>query len=638
MAIEFNDADDILKKTISFEIKHAYYDREAKIALFCSQIMTEEGHKAILEKKNSRLSEEQLEERVEIYTPVTRSITSPIRAIYRKGYGSDNIRDETSHSDNASDEKISEALGKFHAGSSVQDYMKKNFIDWNFLNPNAWLLTERTDERRGDRIESISTYPFLVKESQAINYSFGKDGEPEWLIVELKSEEVVMDLKNVRDPIETPIVSTYYLYTEGLTITYTEYVNKKPEDVLQGGEHKENITLATVRADRPNRNFVVEMFETGSEEFPGGKVGANSDPESPYFVKVPPYYDAEGLFIDIIDDKANLDVIKKKHVYPHRHEFVSDCDFMGEGGQCIGGHLDGDESKPCSVCQGTGFKQFSSAQDKRVYPYPKHLPEGSPFPELSKMIFNEEVSTDEVKLYDEFIDKNIAKVTIAMFGVTSRSNPNPVVSKTATEVDYEELNVNNPVLRVMELSAEHVMRVNRLTAQYMGFSDGFETIMEFSKDLKINSLTELLIQYGMTEGMDSSIRWGLQCDIMTKVNVDMPHLVLEAKVKNEHTPFPQLSEEQVVLHLETLETTDRNKLLYLYSEVVWRRIKEKNPNFTKLSYKVREIMIDTEIVTLRTEVEFRKEDEVPPLDFSVPGEGEEEKLRTVDPKKPRTDA
>lgn len=607
----FKEADAKLRETIVFELRHNFYQRESDIALFCEQVMTEKRHGEILQRKNKRLTVEQLEERLEIYTPVTKAIIAPIKSLYMKGYNSDNIREELKHDSDERLAEIRELAGRFHAGKSVSEYMKKKVVHANFRNPNDWIITERENKVRNKRVEQVVPYPFEVSSYQAVNYSINNSGEPEWLIAEIKSREVVRDVERALQEVEQPIVSDFYFYTAGLTVTYSEYVNKQPEQVIKGGIFIETVELTTVNLERQERKFVVEYFETGSKEFPGNKYGAISDPETEGFVKVPPYYDAEGLFIDIIDDKANMDVIKKRHVYPKRHEFVGQCKYQEDRGMCQNGFIDGIKTAEykCPKCNGNGYIQFSSAQDKRIYPWPENLPEGMPMIDLSKMVFYEETQTEEVKLYDEFVDKATAKVTIAMFGVTSQTNPNPVMNKTATEVNYEQLNVNNPVLAVMEKSAELWMLVHRVSAQYMGYDEGFEAVQAFSKDLKIDGLGTLLAQWQASEGLGREVRWALECDILQKINQTTPGVVAMVKAKKRHEPFTDLSDEMVFAQLELLDNTDRDKVFYLYRSEIWTNIDVKvGEGFAKMAFEKQRDLIDMEIEKIIERVEYKEEE------------------------------
>lgn len=78
-----------------------------------------------------------------------------------------------------------------------------------------------------------------------------------------------------------------------------------------------------------------------------------------------PFMSAIELMDDVLLDDSYLRITKAGHAFPHKWEYVDECDYSNENGACIAGKImndygDGVKEYDCPKCHGTGKAKSSS--------------------------------------------------------------------------------------------------------------------------------------------------------------------------------------------------------------------------------------------------------------------------------------
>lgn len=79
-----------------------------------------------------------------------------------------------------------------------------------------------------------------------------------------------------------------------------------------------------------------------------------------------PFMSAIELMDDVLLDDSYLRIIKAGHAFPHKWEYVDDCEYQNENGMCINGRVmldyagEGLKEHDCPKCHGTGKAKSSS--------------------------------------------------------------------------------------------------------------------------------------------------------------------------------------------------------------------------------------------------------------------------------------
>lgn len=620
------EATAILNDTISGDKRHKNYEREVYLASWCQGMMTGKGPvtEKIIKAYRHKETDEQKEERLMLTNSLTGFALNPIYLLYKKSYRADGIREEIIHPDEAKKMIVDKALDGFYGPQKGVDYyLRERLLNGEFYDPNRWLIVDRIDTRLSDgSITSIQPYPFEVSAEQAINYHI-ENNRPVWLIARHQRMETVVRSKST----STQAVHDYFFYAAGLMIKYQEYL--KDSQVVPDAP---DYIQVRETGSKKTRLFAAWYYETGSEEFPGDKVGAYPDPESPdNCVKVPPYYPAAPVLTDMIWDKSSLDLTKRKHVYPKRHQYTADCDYVpaiGHGDPCNGGYLDDAKTVACPKCKGTGEMTHSGEQDVLKYRLPKDLQDirGQLIP-LSSLVFYEDTPEWIPRYLEECIERDRLRVHIAVFNTSAEERP--TVAKTATEINVSWDEVNNVVIEHANRASYMYELIARISAQYLGVSDGFDARRQVPHDLKLEPMESLIARYDAAKkaGMPYEVVWGINEDIITKQYRNNPDRIAFIKAKEKHRPFRSKDEGSAAAIIQTRSQTDPTRVLYENFDLIFVRIEEKlktgdQPAFAEVPFARQTELVMEQIEILIQEIEYAAPESAMSMLFTEPDNGQ----------------
>lgn len=611
-----DDGRKILERTIQTGARHDSYRRTIEIKDFCYAMMTGKKQEPYLDQFRPQEDPGQKNYRAQVTNSLTPFVLNQIKNIYNKVHRADNIKESIEYPDANGMKDVKDALKVFHTNNHVNNYLKDRLLFFEFFDPNAFIITERRDVRTTEgRILSLRTYPFEITSDQAINYEF-ENGNCRWLIVEEQTTEWTSTKQvSSQGQLHTMnTVSIFYFYTAGFYFRYYEYIENPPNGAAKPIESK----FIEIDTDGDKtRKFLAELFVTGSKEFPGRKVGSYRDPESfDDSVRVPPYYPAKSVLIDLIYDKSCLDVVKRKHVYPKRMQYSVRCkhvvmtkndDGIPESKPCIQGYLRGNPRDACPKCKGTGKISFQSEQDLMEFLLPENPEDWSKLPELKKLFAYADHDIQLPTWLAEQVEVARMRVAIAMFN--TQLEEKPVAPKTATEIvlNYEE--VNNVVQRYAQTYSEFYELIARITAQYLELSPEFKVDHQFP-DLKLEPVDIWIQRYQQSAqaGLGEEILWRINLTIINKQFRNNPEEVEDIKAWRMHKPFIGLGENAIAQAINKRDPMDYSVILYENFAEIQFRVNLLIPDGTKfyqLPFAKREEYIEKVIEEIKAKIKYQ---------------------------------
>lgn len=546
--MQIEQAKQLAVEIIAKETKHKDYERCVEIAHKSKVFVTGEGQDAdylltLRDKENER----QKQIRIKVTKPITPLALNPVRTEYAKIFRVDGVTYQLDGND-LSD--LTQALETFHSNASLDSYLERRYVHWNFLDPNGWLIIERRNVYDAfGKVEKVDIYPLEVTSEQAVAYEYD-NGVPIWLMVEQERIEVIMDANG--DPKEEE-VSDYYFYAAGIALRYAEYIQTAPE--IQGGEEIEILEEGETEASK----FIFVSYDTGTTEFPGHKWGAYDDQEGDGTVKVPPFWDGSRFLLeDLIETKSVFDVSKHNHVFPKLFHYEQACKHMEGGSQCENGYLGGDMGRKCPACNGTGGQLHFGESDIITFAMPQDMEDLSKLPPLDSLAYYHQPPLEVTKELYQWVQDFKEQVYIASFN--SSNVDKALVAKTATEVSKLWDDINTRIYPCASWLSRIIEKAVRVSAQYL--EKQVDVRHSFPRDMKLEPLDVVIQRYKDSEGLPYEVRQSILFGLLGKTFLDNPQRAENIKAWEYWRPFKSMSTETVLFILQDRANDDFDKVLF----------------------------------------------------------------------------
>lgn len=546
--MQIEQAKELAEHIISYNVRHKDYDRCVEIAHKSKVFVTGEGQDTdYLLTLRDKEDERQKQIRIKVTKPITPLALNPVRTEYAKIFRVDGV---TSQIDGDDLTDINQALETFHSNASLDNYLERRYVHFNFIDPNAWLVIERRnvyDEM--DRVERVDVYPLEVSSEQAIAYEYD-NGVPVWLMVEQKRVEVVT---SGQEGDAEQVVSDFFFYAAGVALRYSEYIETMPE--FNGAEPIEILIDGETEVSR----FMFAAYETGTTEFPGHKFGAYDDQLGDGTVKVAPFWDgAQYLLEDLIETKSVFDVSKYNHVFPKLFHYEQRCKHMEGGAQCENGYMGGDRGRKCTACNGTGGQLHFGESDIITFEMPQNMEDLSKLPPLESLAYYHQPPLEVTKALYEWVQDFKEQVYIASFN--SSNVDKALVAKTATEVSKLWDDINTRIYPCASWLSRVYEKAVRITAQYL------EKIVavrhSFPRAMKLEPLEVVMQRYKDSEGLPYEVRQSILYSVLGKTFLDNPKKAENIKAWEYWRPFKSMATETVLFILQDRSNDDFDKVLF----------------------------------------------------------------------------
>ena len=308
---------ELLKKVIKDEVYHQDYKRVIELADKYYKMKTGDDITKLLEKIVTRETEDEFKQRENISKSVVPSILNSTQLPFQKALRKTPLLRELIYETGDKTLELEEFIGHFWGEKSLEEYLEYSVIDYNYIDPNAFLITEF--DAFDPNKEKASPYPFIATSTDAIMFEF-KNENLQYLIVKLP-------IKFMRDDIET----------DGYK--YTMYLGP---DTIQMTQSATGIEINSLF-------YEYQEFQPGAKKVPAQRFGFIRDAETKGRTFVSVFHPVMLLLEKLMKTDSELDLSTAMTAFPQRFAYVDKCSNKEcNGGKLLDGHT------TCSVCNGTG--------------------------------------------------------------------------------------------------------------------------------------------------------------------------------------------------------------------------------------------------------------------------------------------
>lgn len=577
--------------------RHAHYERVKSKAAKYMALATGEGMDALLRKFARRESDQLFKQRVEITQHITQSVVGNIMAIYNKLPRS-RYSQSVYHTDKAGDRKtveLTDVMAQFWGNKTLDDWFATRYMELNAVDPNAWCVLEfePTDGR-----EYALPYPFEVSSAQAIDFAYFNQ-TLQYLIV--RQDLKIIDGKNAVDRQKL----TMYLANETIILQpiprTAAPAKRKDGELIQLTERNEagevvdgpiivwlNDVPYTLLLPIPHMLGAVPAFRIGYQRdlYTGGATYVST------FDKAIPFLEKT------LKINSESDLTKSLAAFPLTLRYADPCEAPG----CQGGYMS--EGGKCDACHGTGVKRPTSVQEEMVFSLPlRAKPEE--ILDLDKLWIWKAPPTDLLKYQDEVVDALSCRAVEMVFN--SDIYTRQEVADTATG---KRLSLENTydVLYTMGLDYSEkwtfcVFSIAKITE----LETGLVVMMKFPRDFQMKTVDELLDEYGkaVTSGAGPQVRQGIEEAMVQTILVDDPVELRRYEVKNQFNPFSGMTENEIMVALNSSYTPTRYKVQYINLGNIFSDLEAEQAqagiNFYGLTYERQKALVDDKVAALMLE-------------------------------------
>ena len=560
-----------LTRIVKDEVKHKDYDRVVELAGTYYKMVTGDGLSDLLRQVTSRESDVEFEMRKlltnSIIPPTLSSTKLPFQKVVRKQPLVRKIDWETGTIEEKKAE-LEKSIQVYWGDSSLEKYLEYAFVDYNYIDPNAFIITE-FDEFDAKK-EKAKPYPFLATSSQAIMFEI-KNNILEYLVIQLP-------VKFKRDDIDVDGFS-YTMYLGADTIKLTEVGEKVPE--FEYVEINEKI-------------YKLELFNPKAKKVPARRVGFRRDAQTQGRTFVSCFHDVIPYLNKTLKIDSELDLSAALTAFPQRIMYVGSCKACNKGKQ-----PNGDD---CPVCNGTGKEPFhNSAMDVITLDMPR---DPQDIISLDQILVYKSPPVELLTFQKDYINELRASVYMMMFNKELYSKAE--VAATATEKVIEIDNMNdtlNPFARSLSSMWEHVVD------DIATFTDkGQDIILEhiYPTDFKFKNLSGLMAELKAAKDADASTSTiaAIEDDINELLYADRPDELKIIRIKNSVNPFRGYSEENVRLLLSQKLTTEDNAILWSNLEGIFNDLEQEHitPWLYDMSYDKILALVDGKVAEYKQQM------------------------------------
>lgn len=558
--------DDLLKRLgeiIRRDEKHADYKRVNDLSKLYKQLVTGEGMAELLFQFTPRESDELFKQRCRITQHVTKTVSQNVMDIFYKVPRSNSVQRCIAYDNNDVEKtkELNSKLNEFWGDSSLDDYMNTRWFELNFIDPNAFVVTEW---QQVDTTKSrYMPYPFEVDSHMAIQYEYFNN-DLMYLVSEQENNYLVWDKKQKKD-IEYK-TETYTMYGMNATVKFTQL--EKEESSRIHRDNKATISALWIRGEfffkvedityffadnNKEEIYLVQTFTHNLGYVPAKRVGFKRDLYTNGRTFVSPLDKATPILMKMVKANSELDLTMALHAFPQKIQYASKCKGHDcRDGMCTDGNI-------CQRCNGSGYEIITSAQDAITLAMPKSKDDAF---DLSNIIRYEYPPVDLVKFQKEYIDSLTVYVKEAVFNTELFSKKE--VSETATGKNISLQNVYDSLYPVAIAYSKMWNFGVTTVADIVELSEGLIAFYHFSKDFKLKSLTDLYLDLKMVGDARASefVKSAIETDIASIIYSEDERGLKKYNVKQSFFPFSGKTPEQITLLMGTNNITMFTKCFY----------------------------------------------------------------------------
>ncbi len=551
-----------LTKIVTDNITHQDYKRVTELADKYYKMVSGDDISELLH----RITRRETEEEYEMRKLITNSVIPPTLASTKLPFQK-TVRTKAKKRiikwDAKDDEKKKAEFEKFlqsyWGDSSLEKFLEYAFVDYNYIDPNAFLITE-FDEFDNLR-EKAKPYPFIATSAQCVMFEI-KNNILEYLVVKLpiKFRESKTDERE-----SDGVKYTIYLGEDTITFTQVSRAVVIPDDKI------ELIDIGPV-------TYQIGYFEPKNDKVPARRFGYKRDAETQGRTFVSCFHDIIPYLNKTLKIDSELDLTAAMCAFPQRFAYVAPCKNCNKGKMPDG--------KTCDVCNGSGKEPFhNSTMDVITLDLPRD-PIASELVSLESLLVYKSPPVELLTWQKDYINELRANVFLMMFNKELYTKDE--VAATATEKVLEIDNLNDtlrPFAQSLSTMWEFIVRD---IATFTDFGKGIYVEHLYPEDFKFKSMSEMMIelQSAKTANASTSTIAKIEDDINEKLYADQPEDLKIIRIKNSFNPFRGYKEETIDLLISQGLTTRFNSVLYANLESIFNELEQENENLYELKYQL----------------------------------------------------
>lgn len=541
---------------------HQDYKRVTELADLYYKLVTGDGIDDLLKQIITRETDEEFDQRKKITESVCPAILNSTKLPFQKATRKAPIVRMIDFEGDADKKKleIEEFIKSYWGDKSLEQYLEYAFTDYNYIDPNAFLITEFTafDPLK----EKAKPYPFIVTSSEAIMYEYHNE-ILDYIIVKLPI--TYLD-KGTPQP---GFKYTIYLGMDTIELTQVSEDQKMNEDVIE----------------IEKKYYQVVYFEPKNEKVPAIRLGFIRDAETKGRTFVSLFHHVLAYLKKTFKIDSELDLSTSMCAFQQRYAYVSPCKNPGcNKGELIGGGM-------CPDCHGTGQQEFHrGTMDIVTLTLPKDPAE---MVDLDRLLVYKGPLIELLTFQQEYIEYLKKSVHAMMFNADLFTRAE--VSVTATEKVLETDNLNDtlyPFARHYSSVWEFVVKD---IATFIDLSQGLKVQHKFPNDFKMKGLLELMTELKMAKDAAASTSTisAIEDDINEILYSDRPEELKEMRIKNEINPFRGVANADIRFIISQNNVPLDKRTLWENFESIFQdlEVENQNPWFYDLAYtKINELV------------------------------------------------
>jgi hypothetical protein len=543
-----------LVSVVKDEITHQDYKRVTDLADKYYKMKTGDGIEDLLQQIETRTTEEEFAQIKRIYRSIIPSTLNSTKLPYQKAARKQPLVRMIDYPGDSESKKIEleEYITTYWGDKSLEEFLEYAYIDYNYIDPNAFLITEFDDFDA--KVEKAKPYPFIASSAEAVMFEYQNE-ILQYLIVKLPIK--YMDGTTEKDGVK------YTMYLGMDTIVLSQVASTTIE-----GE------VVTIN----EKYFAVYYYQPKNEKVPATRFGYVRDEQTKGRTFVSVFHCVIGLLEKTLKIDSELDLSTAMVAFPQRFRYVTPCNNLG----CNRGYLpDGSE---CSVCHGTGVQPFhKGTQDVVKLALPR---DPEKMIELDQLAYDHSPDIELLQFDSDYLEKLEKKVQAKMFNADLYTREE--VSTTATEKILETDNLNDtlyPFARNYSYTWEFVVED---IATFTDLNNGLEVQHKFPNDFKFKTLGDLMaeLQAAKNASASTSTISAIEDDINEILYSDRPETLKEMRIKNQINPFRGYSEANIRFIISQGNTTKYNITLWENLESIFQDLEVENPELYDLAYEL----------------------------------------------------
>lgn len=585
--------------------RHKNYERVVELAKLYKQLATGDGLEELIQQFNRREDDTQHKQRVALTTLVTKCIVNKITTPERKISSTRPLTKEyyytlekdTENSVSDKKKRLEAAVKDFYNGKGVDKYVNDVFFTANDLDPNSFILF--LFNNYDNRIEQPVIYGYPIPSVNALDFEY-INNELDWLIFRA-------DVKYKENGIEKN--GDYFsIIAQDEQITFTQIdpasVSGLLENVLKSASGDVLPSQAEDTEDyyyRIKGNTYLVRFASPKCGFtPAIRMGVVRDPVTNGETYLNNWDVAVPYLKKSVKTCSELDLTESLHAFPQAFEYQPRCNGSIESGSvipCSGGIRP--DGKMCSSCNGTGYQQHKSSQDKITLGLPRNPADIFDLEKLKAYI------SPPIDIFDKLVERLKAHEEGA---ISSVYNSNRFVkqsfSNTATDALIDYQSVYDAIQPMMELYSDFWTFIIKTIASYNDVSNNLVVSLRFGHRLGIESEIDMInkIQAAKNAQVSSYVIEQMNNDLLYVVYADYPDVLKKVEVKQRFFPFEGKSPNEIAMLISSGNVMRSDVILYSNFKRIFDTIENEVRGFYDMSFKMQADIVSAKVTEIEKQL------------------------------------